>query len=288
MTVDSGSAVTFTGTDGTALAGRWFEPAERPAGAVVVVPAMATPAAYYRSFASWLCDRGFAVLTFDYRGYGASRNGASMKMVDADLTRWAADARDALAYVAGRAEGAPMTWVGHSLGGQVLPFADHERLARVVTVSAGSGYWRLLPPRLSRWSPLLWRVIAPASIAAFGYYPGGRLGIVGDLPAGVMRQWRRWCLHPEYVVGAEQAHDRFAQVRAPIAALSFSDDEMMSDRSISALHRWYVNSNVTRMRYTPAQLGVSRMGHFGFFREQHAPLWEELLLPHVPARPATG
>jgi predicted alpha/beta hydrolase len=26
---------------------------------------------------------------------------------------------------------------------------------------------------------------------------------VGDLPRGVMAQWRRWCLNREYVVGVE-------------------------------------------------------------------------------------
>ena len=64
-------SLVFPADDGQFLRGRWFEPIGRRRGVVVIVPAMATTAAYYATFASWLRDRGFAVLTFDYRGYGA-------------------------------------------------------------------------------------------------------------------------------------------------------------------------------------------------------------------------
>lgn len=61
--------VTITADDGRELAGNWFEPLTAPAvGTVVIAPAMATPAAYYAGFATWLADRGHQVLTFDLRG----------------------------------------------------------------------------------------------------------------------------------------------------------------------------------------------------------------------------
>ena len=86
---------TFPADDGYELHGRWFEPNGEARGVVVIVPAMATTANYYATFASWLRDRGFAVMTFDYRGYGDSLEGP-MRKVTNDLVRWALDARDAL------------------------------------------------------------------------------------------------------------------------------------------------------------------------------------------------
>lgn len=47
---------------------------------------------------------------------------------------------------------------------------------------------------------------------------GRRLRKVGDLPKGVMQQWRRWCLNPEYAVGAEgeSVRAQYAAVRTPV------------------------------------------------------------------------
>src|SRR2546421_711925 len=70
----------------------------------------------------------------------------------------------------------PLTWIGHSLGAQIVPFVpDHRELARVITIAAGSGYWRdnvaALRPKV--W--LLWYVLTPLITPVFGYFPGKRL-----------------------------------------------------------------------------------------------------------------
>lgn len=273
--------IAFPADDGQILRGRWYEPIGRRRGAVVIVPAMATTAAYYATFASWLRDRGFAVLIFDYRGYGASLTGR-MNEVDNDLVRWALDARDALGYAHERADGAPVTWLGHSLGGQVLPFADHAMVDRAIHVASGVGYWRYNSPGVRLTAPILWKVIAPAAIAVTGYFPGKRLHLLGDLPSNVMRQWARWCMHPDYLLGElPQMREEFAKVDVPMVSLSFTDDEMMSSVSISTLDALYTAVDQVRMRYTPAQLGVERMGHFGFFRDNQVDLWDELILPYL-------
>ena len=273
--------VVFPADDGHDLHGRWFEPLADRRGVVLIASAMATTASYYATFASWLRDRGFAVLTFDYRGYGESLTGP-MRDVDNDLVRWALDARDALEYVDARAGGAPLTWIGHSLGGQVLPFTDHSKVDRAIHVAAGTGYWKHNSPEARRAAPLLWKVIAPAAIAVAGYYPGKRLHLLGDLPPNVMRQWARWCMDPDYLLG-ELPHmrDDFAAVDVPMASLSFTDDELMSSTSINTLDDLYSTVDTVRMRYTPAQLGVTRMGHFGFFRDNQVDLWDELVLPYL-------
>jgi predicted alpha/beta hydrolase len=273
--------ITFPADDGYELHGRWFEPAGVRRGVVVIVPAMATTAAYYATFASWLRDRGFAVMSFDYRGYGESLTG-SLRDVDNDLVRWALDARDALEDVHVRAGGSPVTWIGHSLGGQVLPFTDHSKVDRAIHVAAGTGYWKYNSAEARRAAPLLWKVIAPAAIAVAGYYPGKRLRLLGDLPPNVMRQWARWCMDPDYLLGElPDMRKEFATVDLPMVSLSFTDDELMSSTSINTLDDLYTAVDPVHMRYTPAQLGVARMGHFGFFRDNQVDLWDELILPHL-------
>jgi predicted alpha/beta hydrolase len=295
--VEPGRDVALPTRDGRALAGRLFEPAGPPRGAALVVAAMGVRQDFYGPLAAWLAGQGWLALTFDCRGIGASRR-EPLAALEIDVIGWAErDCGAALEWLAARAGGAPLAWIGHSLGGQILPFAPgHERLARAITVASGSGYWRGHAPGL-RWRAwLLWYLAAPLALGAAGYFPGRRLRMVGDLPRGVMAQWRRWCLHPEYAVGVEgePARRRYAAVRTPLVSLSFTDDEYISARNTEALHACYTGAPRTDRRISPAEAGVPRIGHFGFFRAATgARLWPRYLLPELPAAgdgagPATG
>ena len=204
--------------DGRPLAATWYLPEATVRGVVVVAPAMATPSAFYGPFARALADEGFAVLTFDYRGV---EPGADIRSVQADLRTWAADAAAVLdsahAVRARRWADTPLTWVGHSFGGQILGFVDHSVLDRAVVVASGHGYWQHNPPALRRWVRAFWDVVVPVSVGVAGYYPGRRLRFLSDLPAGVMWQWRRWCLHPGYwQADVPDILERHAAVRVPV------------------------------------------------------------------------
>ena len=279
------SSATIPTDDGRELVGTWFRPTGRPAvGTVVIGPAMSTPRGFYAAFGTWLAARGHRVLTFDLRG---TESPAALRSERADVLRWFGDMRDALRHAADTGDGLPLSWVGHSLGGQSLPFLDHSLLDRVVTVASGTGYWRFNAAGLRWRAPLLWCGIAPVATRIAGYYPGRRLRILGDVPAPAMRQWGRWCMHREYVaVDVPDAAERFAAVTTPMSVLSFTDDELLSEASIADLHDRFTHADQVRQRYSPAQLGVARMGHHGFFRPRHEELWDELVLPYLASAPS--
>ena len=88
----------FAADDGVSLVGSWFGPTSAlPSSAVVIVCGAGIPARFYRRLARYLAERGAAVLTFDYRGIGASRTGSLRKMTSG-MDDWAA--RDIGAAVA--------------------------------------------------------------------------------------------------------------------------------------------------------------------------------------------
>lgn len=267
--------------DGRELVVNVFEPAGEPAGALLVVPALATPASYYRTFAEWAAQRGFRAITFDYRDTDSPE---TMRRSSVTIDRWSADVDAILAAVSG--DGPPVTWVGHSLGGQLLALADHARIDRAVTVAAGNGYWRYNAARLRWLTPLMWSVIAPLTMKVFGYYAGATIRVLGDVPSGVMRQWSRWCRHPNYLEADHPDRaQRSAALTAPVLALSFTDDELLARESVDALHRWFTGAVVHRRHLSPEELGVPRMRHHGFFRRQHAHLWDDLVLPFLRSGP---
>lgn len=254
-------------------------------GAVLVVSAMGTGQEYYAPLANWLTTQGYCVVTFDYSGTGRSLGG-NLRQFKGDIVDWARFDCDAMLEMASAAvPGKPVYWLGHSLGGQLLGLLPGtERIAKAITVASGSGYWRENAPPLKRKVWWLWYVVAPLAVRLCGYFPGRRLRKVGDLPRGVMDQWRRWCLNREYVVGVEgkAAAAQFAEVRVSITSLSFTDDEMMSLRNVESLHGCYKNAPRTMKRIEPAAIGTNRIGHFGFFKARfEQSLWHDLLLPEL-------
>jgi predicted alpha/beta hydrolase len=279
-------ALKITTADGFALSGQLYGNPAQARAALLIAPAMGVAQSYYAPFARWLAEQGFVVLSFDYRGMGQSRPAEhrhSLRGFDADIHTWAErDAAAALATLDALLPATtPIHWLGHSLGGQIFGLVpNRDRVARMVTVGTGSGYWLENAPPLKRMVWWLWFFVVPIALRVAGYFPGKRLRKVGDLPRGVMAQWRRWCLSREYVVGAEGEHVReaYASVRMPMLSLSFTDDELMSARGIRSLHGLYTNAPVEYRRIAPPDVGVRRIGHFGFFRPQ----FERTLWPLVP------
>jgi predicted alpha/beta hydrolase len=277
--------VEIRAADGSSIAARFFAPPAAARGAVLIVPAMGTPQEFYRPFAEWLARQGFLSATFDYRGTGLSRRGG-LRGFKADLFDWAElDCAAMVDALADRAKGAPLTWIGHSLGGQILALVPNRgSIAKAITVATGSGYWLENVPslRLKVW--WLWFFVVPVALRLCGYFPGKALRKVGDLPHGVMSQWRRWCLDREYAVGAEgeAVRAQYASVRTPIVSLSFADDEMMSLANTESIHGFYSAAPRKMQRIAPRDVGVERIGHFGFFRARfEQSLWRRVLLPEL-------
>ncbi len=271
----------ITTDDGTLLSACIFEAREDQRGWVVIVPAMGIPQKYYHGFAAWLSIQGYGVTTFDYRGSG--KTGAHrVRQEKGNLMDWARqDASAALNDALSRKGSGKLIWIGHSLGGQIVPFVqNHQAIDEIITVAAGSGYWRENTESLRKRVWFLWFFLVPMLIPLFGYFPGKRLGLIGNLPRNVMRQWRKWCLHPHYAAGAEDCYEDYAQIGQPILSLSFTDDEFMSQINIESLHGFYRSAKVDLRRIEPADVGLDRIGHFGFFRSAiGVPLWNEFLLP---------
>ena len=252
------------------LALRVYEPAGAARASVVIGGAMGVRQSFYEAFARWMAQQGFRVTTFDYRGHGDSLHGA-MRDVKADLFDWAQDYEAVISAAKAALPMQPLYLLGHSLGAQ-LPglLRKPGQVDGLLSVAAGSGYWRDNAPKLRRVVPYFWWVLVPLATRLCGYFPGRALKKVGDLPSGVILQWRRWCLHPTYSVGAEGAAvaQSYGAVRFPVLALSMADDELMTLRGTHNLVNLYANTERRVESIPPAELKVRRTGHFGFFRDQ--------------------
>lgn len=267
---------TARAADGRELAVTRF-PAEGEArGAALVLGAMGVRQDFYAPFARYLAEGGFHALTFDYRGMGWSQEG-SLRGFEATVLDWALkDANAMLAEARAAAPGRPVVAVGHSLGGQILGvLPDNTAIRAALTVTAGSGWYRhndRMPLRVR----FFWFAAIPLLTPLFGYFPGKALRMVGDLPRGVASQWRRWCLHPDYLLGEDASlRAGFDRVRFPIRGYSFADDDIVTRPAVDRLHGFYRHAPVERLHLAPGDLGEKRVGHFGFFAAKSRPtLWK--------------
>ena len=180
--------VTFETADGLQLAG-WFVPGTGGTGAAVLVcNGNGGDRSMRAALAAALSRMGLAVLLFDYRGYGGNPGSPSEDGL-------AADARAALAYLAGRPEVDPdrLLYFGESLGAAVaLRLATERAPAALVLRSpfaslaeVGRRHYPMLPVSLllrDRYdsAALAGRLDTPLLVVA-----GERDGIV---PAGHSRR----------------------------------------------------------------------------------------------------
>lgn len=282
--------VKLTAHDGHELAGHCFEPIGSPKGSIVIAAAMAVPQTFYTPFAQYLASNGYAVWTFDYRGTGKSLPG-SMRGAKADLTDWFARDYDAVLNVAADAHpGKPVFAVGHSFGGQCAPLLpSRDRLAGLINIAVGSGSGRHLVTKVRRSAPLMWHLLAPVLCPLFGYFPGERIGVVGNVPTGAMFQWRRWCLTPDYILSGEPgARQAYASATFPVLGLTFADDELLREEGSRMLHDAFANRPADYRFITPAQVGLQRVGHFGFFKPQSETALWPLVTKWIEEKSAPG
>lgn len=271
--------VTLRAADGTRLSARVYEASGQAQGSVVIGGAMGVRQDFYAAFAQWLSQQGWRVTTFDYRGSGESAP-AKLRGYKADLFDWTRDYEAAIDAAHEALPDAPLYLLGHSLGAQ-LPglLANPHKVSGLLSVAAGSGYWRENAPQLKRFVPYFWFVLVPLATKLCGYFPGRRLRKVGDLPAGVIMQWRKWCLDPKYSVGAEgeSARAAYARARFPVFAVSIADDELMALRGTHSLVALYENAPRQVERIAPSDVASRRIGHFGPFRsDQQDKLWPRI------------
>ena len=279
----------FEADDGRPLAGTVLEPA-RVDGAVVIASATGVPRRIYAGIARHLAEAGLAVLTFDYRGIGDSRQGP-LRREPARMQDWGRlDLEGALSWMRRQHPRAPLLLLGHSAGGQLVglaPSARHLSGAALVGSQLGwAGHWPW-PWRGLMWSA--WHALIPGLTALAGFLPMRALGQGEDLPPGVAHEWARWGRRRHYLfddLGAE-AREAYAALRFPVRALHIADDLYAPRSGVEALVSFYGGDREV-CSVSPADIGAPRIGHFGWVRQRYeqgiwAPIRDWLLRRLEPA-----
>jgi predicted alpha/beta hydrolase len=259
--------VEFAAADGFVLHGSLYGAEHRDA--MIVAPAMSVPRRYYDAFAQFAAENGFAVLVFDYRGFGASKN------KDARLSEWGRlDLPATIDFMLARTPRS-LALVGQSVGGQVAGLAHNlTRVDQLVFIASQSGYWRHWSG-VRKWGLLLLWFLMPVVARILGFFPARLTGIGSeDLPRGVAIDWARFGRNPRYIWGFEPELDlsQAREYRGPLLAWSFEGDHFAPVRAVEALLTEYSGAKKEHRH-----VADRRVGHFGFFRRGNENLWRETI-----------
>ena len=272
--------------DGYSLGATLFLPRGPKRYAVLINSATATPRKIYRSFATHLAQRGAAVLTYDYRGIGGSRQKQvvgynrpkSLVGFKASMADWALlDVTGAVSWMRERYRALPLNYVGHSFGGQALGLlANNVEVSRALFVASQAAYWKLMtaPERYRVWAYL--NLVGVPLTNTLGYAPGWS-GIGEDLPKEVFLQWARWVMKPRYLFDDASLVGRvtnFSNYKGELRALCFADDPWATREAVELLCAGFEAIAPEILTIAPSDVGVKKIGHFGFFRSEHrTTLW---------------
>jgi predicted alpha/beta hydrolase len=261
--------VEFTAADGQVLHGSLY--GEDNDDALIVATAMSVPRRYYEGFAQYAASAGFAVLVFDYRGFGKSRSG-SLRRSPARMTEWGRlDLPAAIDFMAAR-NPRSLSLAGQSVAGQVAGLAHNlSRLDRIVFIASQSGYWRYWPGVRKYGLLLLW-IVMPLVARLLGFFPARLTGLGSeDLPRNVAIEWARFGRNPHYIWGFPELDMSAGRAYSgPLLAFSFAGDNYAPPDGVEAMLREYPHAKKERRHVEDR-----RVGHFGFFRRGNEALWQE-------------
>lgn len=265
--------VTIPARDQSPLAGTLFRPRNGGERGVIIGSAMGVRRGFYARYAMFLRQQGFTVLTFDYRGFGAS---ADLDLCRPALHEWGElDLPAAIDWLEERCA-AGVAVVAHSVSSQLLALADNnQRLKGIVLVAPQSGYWQLWD---GFYRKILvagaWYVGIPVLTRLFGKLPGWTFG-GADLPAEVAREWAAWGRRRDYILSYRRdTRQGFARMTAPLMVYGIADDAFAPRRAVDAIAGWY--GSTSRERRTLIPEASAPIGHFGFFsRRLAAKAWQE-------------
>lgn len=291
----SGEPVAVHTADGQTLSAHFHAVAvdQTCRGAVLLLPAIATPSWTLASLAASLAEQGWAVLRSDYRFSGDSHPRPSRRRDASMADLLFQDVPALLDALEQRAPSVPILCGGHSLGGQLsaLALSSHStRVRGAVLINCGlprESLWRW-PDRLVVATAFRWY---PALAAALGYLPSKPMGLGSRMPATLVREWGRWGRQEHYRTARADLAQILTNAAGPVLSVGVADDALyVPDSAHQAFLSLMPRAVTTTWTLSPREMGVDRLGHFGLLRSPTASTlamrlaaWMEQWVPDAPS-----
>lgn len=263
--------------DGKKIGLSSYHPDQGIAKVMIIAPTGELTKKGYHDFASFMCELGFTVITFDYRGMGSSAP-EELKGYKASMHQWAVlDIDSVILYAKNSYPAHEIVYVGHCVGGEMVGLAQASQyINKLILVNSALScrkFWSLrYKLKLTTSKAGVWLLNK-----VFGYYPGKRIGYEENVPGGVMKEWAGWCSLPNGLFDL-YPDNNYCKLQIPLLAFSFSDNPHSPPKAVQELLNHFSNASITWHHIKPATIGMKKIGHSGFFEPVMEPtLWTMMM-----------
>lgn len=263
--------------DGRMIGIRHYQPVNYFSKVIVIAPSALVTQEFYHNFACYFRQEGFDVFTFDYRGIGDS---APRKLwgYHATMDQWAMQDTDAiLRYVKNIHPNQEIIFIGHGVGGEIVGLAPASQyITKIILINTA-----LSCSRLRRWKDKVWigamKTFVKTTSWLFGYFPGKHLGVMNNIPRGVMFEWMHWCKNANGLFDDFSDHN-YRKLQTPLLSLSFTDDWRSQESGVKAMLEHFTSASITWHHLKPCEAGANKVEHSGIFKQEPGnKIWSYLL-----------
>lgn len=238
---------------------------------LICLSAMGVRASYYEPFAFNLNNRGFNIITSDWRGIGQSSIRPS-RHIDFGFQELIEDVGSIIRFAEERFPETAKVIVGHSLGGQIASLYtaqyphDIRALILIASCSVYHKGWRGLPKLRvllagNLFFPISWLV---------GYFPGRQIGFGGREARTVIRDWSHTIRTGLYQPKGMMFDLEYAlsKLSMPRLAISFNGDQFAPEIAVQNLLNKFNPALPARHHLIDSQQsGVKALNHFNWVKQ---------------------
>ena len=267
--------------DGFNLSVKIFEP-EHPMGKLLIInSATGVKQQVYFSFAKYMSQNGFTVITYDYSGIGESKP-KEMRNFKSSMRIWGTcDFKTLTEFIKKEYPQEEKFCLGHSVGALILGMnADSAIFRKFVFVATQDAYLENLKFNIAVTALFGFGIALPITTTLLGYFPAHWFGLGETLPKGVAYDWRTLILHPKSTSRLYEKNevDFSKNLTQKTLIIHAEDDPWVTQKGMdNLLKNVYPNLLKNFREIEISESEKKEIGHINFFRSFNKKLWKIVL-----------
>lgn len=267
-------------SDDFKIAATIFEPTISNQKLLLINSATGVRQQTYYDFAKYFAQKGFTIITYDYRGVSLSKP-KELKGFKASMRIWGNTDYKALTdFIKENYPNHQKFLIGHSVGALILGMnKDSEIFEKFCFVATQNTYFGHLKPKIQLLSLLGFGLYQPVLTTVLGYFKTYFVNLGESLPKGVSDDWRTLLINKKSVNKLlEKTPDFSKNFTQNVLYLHLEDDDWITEKGMKIL----MTETFSNMKPTYRTVKVSEstgeeIGHINFFRAKHSKLWDIVL-----------
>lgn len=267
--------------DGFNLSVKIFEPENAIGKLLIINSATGVKQQVYFSFAKYMSQNGFTVITYDYSGIGESKP-KKIKNFESSMRIWGThDFKTMTEFIKKEYPHEEKFCLGHSVGALILGMnADSAIFRKFVFVATQDAYLGNLKFNIAVTALFGFGIALPITTTLLGYFPAHWFGLGETLPKGVAYDWRTLILHPKSTSRLYEKNevDFSKNLTQKTLIIHAEDDPWVTQKGMeNLLKNVYPNLLKTFKEIKISESDQKEIGHINFFRSFNKKLWKIVL-----------